>query len=67
MGDLGWEAAVSRPYGFFYIILINFFGCAGSLLLCSGFSLVVVSRATLSLVVCRLLIALTSFVAEPRL
>lgn len=67
MGKLGWEAAVSRPDGFFYIIFICFFVCAGSLLLCSGFSLVAVSGATLSLVVCGLFIALTSFVAEPRL
>ena len=25
MGELGWEASFSRPYGFFYIILIYFF------------------------------------------
>ena len=55
MGELGWEASFSRPYGFFYIILIYIFGCAGSLLLCSDFSLVAVFR---------LLIAVASFVAE---
>ena len=47
MGELGWDAAVSRPYGFFYIILIYFFGCAGSLLLLCRFFLVVVSRGVL--------------------
>ena len=48
----------------FIYLFFHFFGCAGSLLLQAGFSLVAASRGYSLVKVCRLLIAVASLVLE---